>query len=105
MFGQFASSQGSLMNRFLSSEDMHSQESNKSDFLVSHSNMIPEFDSSANPNSNHPVPSSKIYRLDFSNLMQSPQASRGGNSTSNTIITEIKKPSKEVAAPSETKNE
>ena len=93
----------------MSSEDIHSQESNKSDFLVSNSNMmtasnmISEFDSNAQAASNQSH-LSKIIKLDFSNLSQQQQAIRNLNSTLNTSTGEIKKPlSKEQAGSSENK--
>ena len=65
------SSQGSMFNRHMNSEDMQSQDSNRSELLVSNSNMISEFNSSANA-TNSTAPS-KITKLDFANIKQHQQ--------------------------------
>ena len=91
------SSQGSVFGRFMSSEDIQSQESNKSDLLASHSNMISEFNSSTNPA--HPGVPSKITKLDFANIKQQQQKQpiEGFKMTSNTLSIELKKSEAENA--------
>lgn len=71
MSGQFMSSQGSLFSRLRSSEDIHSQESSRSECLTSNSNVISEFNSSTNPT--QPTVSSKILKLDFVGVKQQQQ--------------------------------
>ena len=81
---QFMPGPGSIFNRYLSSESIQSQESTRNELLASNSNMISEFDSSANP-TNSTLPNT-IPKLDFVNIKQQQKQLNDGYKSSSNIM-------------------